>query len=86
MLSPDETAMLSEWEGSVRRAFSEPSIGSITTRVAEPPSPNRTVPRSSEIAVKEWPAAWIASSSAKTMSSARPVDHQRPVAALPVPA
>ena len=36
--SPDATAMLRLCEGIVRRAFSEPSIGSITTRAA-PPSP-----------------------------------------------
>ena len=38
-------------DGSVRRAFSDPSIGSITTRSGAEPSPNTTSPRSSEIAV-----------------------------------
>ncbi len=48
--------MLRLCEGSVRRALSEPSIGSITTR-AGPPSPNATSPRSSEIATNEAPAS-----------------------------
>jgi hypothetical protein len=39
--------------GIVRRALSEPSIGSITTRVCE--EPNATSPRSSEIAVNSAP-------------------------------
>ena len=62
--------MLRLCEGSVRRALSEPSIGSITTRAA-PPSPKATSPRSSEIATKEAPSAASASSSAKTTSSQR---------------
>ena len=60
--------MLRLWEGIVRRAFSEPSIGSMTTR-AGPPSPKTTSPRSSEIATKEAPSAPSFSSSAKTSSS-----------------
>ena len=51
---PEATAMLRLWEGIVRRALSEPSIGSITTRAA-PPSPKTTSPRSSETATKEAP-------------------------------
>ena len=62
--------MLRLWEGSVRRAFSEPSIGSITTR-ASPPSPKPTSPRSSEIATNEAPSSASCSSSAKTASSQR---------------
>ena len=69
MVVPEATAIESEWAGSVRLALSEPSIGSMTTRVWEP-SPNSTVPRSSEMAVNAWPSAWMPSSSAKTMSSA----------------
>ena len=62
--------MLRLWEGIVRRALSEPSIGSITTR-ASPPEPKLTSPRSSETATNEapWPAS--CSSSAKTTSSQR---------------
>ncbi len=62
--------MLRLWEGSVRRALSEPSIGSITTR-ASPPSPKLTSPRSSETATNEAPSAASVSSSAKTTSSQR---------------
>ena len=54
----------------MRRAFSEPSIGSITTRSGAEPSPNTTSPRSSEIAVKRAPASCSSSSSSKTISSA----------------
>ena len=67
---PDATAMLSEYVGISRFAFSDPSIGSITTRTSLAPSPNATVPRSSEIAVKSWPCSCSASSSANTTSSA----------------
>ena len=62
--------MLRLWEGRVRRALSEPSIGSITTR-AGPPAPKLTSPRSSETATKEAPCAASSSSSAKTASSQR---------------
>ncbi len=62
--------MLRLWEGTVRRALSEPSIGSITTR-AGPPAPKPTSPRSSEIGRNEAPAAASPSSSAKTASSQR---------------
>ncbi len=62
--------MLRLCEGIVRRALSEPSIGSITTRAA-PPAPKATSPRSSETATKEAPAAASVSSSAKTTSSQR---------------
>ena len=62
--------MLRLWEGIVRRALSEPSIGSITTR-ASPPAPKPTSPRSSETATKEAPSAASFSSSAKTASSQR---------------
>ncbi len=56
----------------MRRAFSEPSIGSITTRGAGSGSPNATSPRSSEMATKSGgrPRA-VRSSSAKTTSSQR---------------
>ena len=62
--------MLSANEGSVRRALSEPSIGSMTTRFGDEPSPKTTSPRSSEIAVNCAPAACRRSSSPKTISSA----------------
>ena len=62
--------MLSANAGSVRRAFSEPSIGSITTRSGAVPPPKTTSPRSSEIAVNSRPGACRRSSSAKTISSA----------------
>ena len=53
--------------------------------VGPAPSPKATSPRSSETAVNCDPAAWSASSSANTMSSACAVDHQRAVAALADP-
>ena len=56
--------------GIVRRALSEPSIGSITTRAGSEPSPKSCSPRSSEIAVKRAPCACSASSSANTIASA----------------
>ena len=62
--------MLRLCEGIVRRALSEPSIGSITTRVG-PPAPKATSPRSSETATNEAPCAASCSSSAKTTSSQR---------------
>ncbi len=62
--------MESAKEGRVRRAFSDPSIGSITTRSGADPSPNTSSPRSSEIAVKRAPAARSRSSSSKTIRSA----------------
>ena len=71
MVGPLATAMLSEWEGSMRRAFSEPSSGSTITKVFPASSPNGTSPRSSEIAMNPWPSACNRSSSAKTMSSQR---------------
>jgi len=62
--------MLRLCEGIVRRALSEPSIGSITTR-ASPLEPKETSPRSSDTATNEAPCAASASSSAKTASSQR---------------
>ena len=63
--------MLSENDGSMRRAFNEPSRGSITTVAPEFAAPKRTSPRSSEIAVNSRPSSFSRSSSAKTMSSLR---------------
>ena len=63
--------MLSECEGSMRRAFSEPSSGSTITLTGDPESPKATSPRSSEIAVNWCPSACRRSSSANTMSSQR---------------
>ena len=54
----------------VRRALSEPSIGSITIRSGDP-APKLTVPRSSEIASNSCPSPWRRSSSAKIASSQR---------------
>ena len=63
--------MLRLCEGIVRRALSEPSIGSITTRAVAAGSRSETSPRSSETATNEAPCAASASSSAKTTSSQR---------------
>ncbi len=63
--------MLTLWQGIVRRAFREPSIGSITTRSGARGLPKLTVPRSSEIAVNSCPRSWMRSSSAKIASSQR---------------
>ena len=63
--------MLTLCEGIVRRAFSEPSIGSITTR-AGAAAPNATSPRSSETATNDVARRRAASSSsANTASSQR---------------
>ncbi len=53
IVGPSETAIESAWCGSPRLAFSEPSIGSITT--SRSGSPNSTTPRSSLTAVKRAP-------------------------------
>ena len=74
--------MLSANEGSVRRALSEPSIGSITTRSGAEPSPNTTSPRSSEIAVKRAAGLVQRLELGEDDLLGLAVDHQRAVAAL----
>ena len=76
--------MLRLWEGIVRRALSEPSIGSITTRAA-PPAPKATSPRSSETATKEAPAAASCLELGEDHVLAAAVDLQGAVAALADP-
>ena len=76
--------MLRLWEGSVRRALSEPSIGSITTR-AGPPAPKLTSPRSSETATKEAPCGGQRLQLGEDRVLAAAVDHQRAVAPSPTP-
>ena len=76
--------MLRLCEGIVRRALSEPSIGSITTRAA-PPSPNATSPRSSETATKEAPSRGQLLELGEDRVLAAAVDHQGAVAALADP-
>ena len=73
--------MLRLWEGIVRRALSEPSIGSITTR-ASPPAPKATSPRSSETATKEAPSRGQRLELGEDDVLAAAVDHQGVVAAL----
>ncbi len=65
----------------MRRALSEPSIGSITT-LTSPPPPKETSPRSSETATKEAPAAGQRLELGEDLVLAAAVDHQGVVAPL----
>ena len=65
----------------MRRAFSEPSIGSITTRAA-PPSPKTTSPRSSEIGDEGGAFGGQLLELGEDLVLALAVDHQGVVAAL----
>src|SRR3954451_21377006 len=68
IVDPSETATERAKCGSPRLAFTEPSIGSITTSSSS--LPKSTSPRSSLMALKRAPASCSFSSSAKTTSSA----------------
>ena len=68
--------------GIVRRALSEPSIGSITTRAGSEPSPKSCSPRSSEIAVKRRPLRMQRLELGEHDRLGVAVDHQRAIAAL----
>ena len=79
--SPAATAMLRLCEGIVRRAFSEPSIGSITTRAA-PPSRRRPRRAPRRSATKEAPSAAELVELGEDLVLAVAVDHQGVIAAL----
>ena len=82
-MRPDATATLSEWDGSMRRAFNEPSSGSTTTVTPEPGSPNATSPRSSEIDVEAVTLIVELLELAEDDLLAAPIEGQRPIAPLP---